>query len=208
MLIEYLKPGMRFFDIGTHFGYFTLLASSLVGEAGIVHSFEPTPSTFEILRANASTRRNVTAFNVAMYSSETTIPFRDYGLTHSAYNSAFRARASGEGELSFQALDVKATTVDAHADRTGVRPDFVKIDAESAEFAILQGMERTIATNKPIITVEVGDMDIDGVKPSSELIGYLEDRGYAAMEYADGVIRPHQRRERYEYDNILFAPRS
>jgi len=39
MILEYLKPGMTFFDIGAHFGYYTLLASFIVGEKGIVHSF-------------------------------------------------------------------------------------------------------------------------------------------------------------------------
>ena len=80
MVLEYLKPGMTFFDVGTHFGYFTLLASSTVGERGAVHSFEPTPSTFKVLRENVSGRANVRVFNVAMYSEEGQLPFNDYGL--------------------------------------------------------------------------------------------------------------------------------
>lgn len=31
IFLHYLKPGMTFFDIGAHFGYFTLLGSALVG---------------------------------------------------------------------------------------------------------------------------------------------------------------------------------
>ena len=43
MLLSHLKPEMTFIDVGAQLGYFTLLASWLVGESGHVHSFEPTP---------------------------------------------------------------------------------------------------------------------------------------------------------------------
>ena len=43
MIIELLEPRMIFFDIGAHFGYYTLMVSAIVGNKGQVHSFEPTP---------------------------------------------------------------------------------------------------------------------------------------------------------------------
>ena len=103
-------------------------------------------------------------------------------------------------------MTVRTTTIDRHTEETGVPPDFVKIDAESAEFAILQGMEKTIAAKRPIITVEVGDLDLEGVVPSKRLVQHLRDSGYRAMEYHEGSIREHQARDRYEYNNILFLP--
>ena len=52
--VDYLKPGMKFFDVGADFGYFSCLASHLVGAAGQVHSFEPdAQARFEILGENA-----------------------------------------------------------------------------------------------------------------------------------------------------------
>jgi len=101
---------------------------------------------------------------------------------------------------------VRTTTVDRHVESTGVRPTFIKIDAESAELAILEGMERTIAQVRPIISVEVGDVDIEGVADSKDLVKRLLDRGYRALEHSEGQIREHRVRERYEYDNILFIP--
>src|SRR4051812_764427 len=41
VLIDALKPGDTFIDVGAHIGYFTLLASSLVGPQGRIYSFEP-----------------------------------------------------------------------------------------------------------------------------------------------------------------------
>ena len=41
VLIETLRPGDLFIDVGAHIGYFTLLASTLAGPSGRVMSFEP-----------------------------------------------------------------------------------------------------------------------------------------------------------------------
>ena len=51
-LIEKLRPGDSFVDIGAHVGYYTILASLLVGADGHVVSFEPTPRTRTELSAN------------------------------------------------------------------------------------------------------------------------------------------------------------
>src|ERR1043165_1048267 len=64
-LLDLLKPGMVFFDVGAHFGYYSLLASRLVGGEGAVHAFEPTPSTFDVLRRNHATKAKQWARNVA-----------------------------------------------------------------------------------------------------------------------------------------------
>jgi predicted methyltransferase len=89
MIMKYLKHGMTFFDIGTHFGYYTLLASFLVSEEGQVHSFEPTPSTFEILKANVSNKNNVILNNKAVFSERRNIAMNDYGIKYSAFNSLY-----------------------------------------------------------------------------------------------------------------------
>ena len=59
-LLKNLRPGHTFCDVGAHFGYFTLLASQLVGENGRVIAFEASRSTFEILKKNTIQAANVT----------------------------------------------------------------------------------------------------------------------------------------------------
>jgi len=56
-MIEIMKPGMVFFDVGAHYGYYSLLGSELVGEKGVVYSFEPIKSTFNILKNNITAVR-------------------------------------------------------------------------------------------------------------------------------------------------------
>jgi SAM-dependent methyltransferase len=47
-----LGEGSVFVDVGANVGYYTLLASRLVGPGGAVYAVEPIPSTAAMLRAN------------------------------------------------------------------------------------------------------------------------------------------------------------
>src|SRR5262249_23077942 len=58
--LRLVQPGRVVVDIGMHLGYYTTLFACLVGDAGEVHSFEPTPSTREIAQHNVRRFRQVT----------------------------------------------------------------------------------------------------------------------------------------------------
>ena len=136
MILEYLKPRDTFFDIGAHFGYFTLLGSSIVGKTGEVHAYEPTPSTFTVLQSNVGGRNNVILNNCAVFSKKTTLSFNDYGIEYSAFNSFVNGRLDISNPQKFE---VQAISLDEYIYRKKIVPDFVKIDAECAEYEILRG---------------------------------------------------------------------
>ena len=210
MVQRCLKPGMTFLDVGAHIGYFTLFASWLVGGSGQVHSFEPTPSTFELLRVNTVRFSNVYLNQVAVTSESGTVTLNDYGPAFSGYNSLYQARMP-EAVLK----DVKSTkfeassiTIDEYVAQQNIFPDFVKIDAESSELSIIRGMEQTLWQFKPMISIEVGDMGIGGVIPCRDLVMNIVNKGYHAYEFNGCDVVMHQPKDLYEYDNILFLPKS
>lgn len=207
--IDILKPGMTFFDVGSHFGYFSLLARELVGPAGAVHAFDPTPSTFEMLRKNVGHLSNVTTINAAAFSTETTLQFTDFGVEFSAYNSISGGKLTGEQEAraKLHQVNVKAITIDGYIERTGVKPNVMKIDAEGAELEILKGMEKTLTVARPIVTLEVGDVGAaKGTKQSRTVVDHILARGYKPFEYKNGNRLPHSVLETYPYTNIVFFP--
>ena len=210
MVLRYLKPGMTFVDVGAHVGYFTLLGAWLVGESGHVHSFEPTPSTFEILKSNVNKGHNICLNQAAVTSEPGSATLNDFGPAYSGYNSMYRPRmASAElGRLKVTQFKTPAVSIDDYVARNDIVPNFVKIDAESAEFEILRGMEQTIGRYRPIISVEVGDMDIEGVISCRDLVTHVIDQGYQAYDFSGVEIVEHQLRDRYDYENILFLPNS
>ena len=63
-----LAPGMAFLDIGANVGLFSLVASQMVGEQGVVLAFEPSMSVFNDLVGNAALNglRNFFPFNLAI----------------------------------------------------------------------------------------------------------------------------------------------
>jgi FkbM family methyltransferase len=209
IVLNKLKPGMIFFDIGAHFGYFSLLASLVVGNGGQVHSFEPTLTSFNILKENISGKKNVFLNNCAVFSEKKTIFFNDYGLRYAAFNSLFTPRLP-QNELpgiKNKTYAVECIPIDSYVEANGVLPDFVKIDAESAEYQILQGMEKTIKKCSPMITVEVGDLT-QGVTLSRNIIEFLVSKDYQPYEYKEGRIELHVVKDGlYKYDNLLFLPR-
>ncbi|NEO91853.1 MAG: FkbM family methyltransferase [Moorea sp. SIO3G5] len=186
-MLNYLKPGMIFFDVGTHFGFFSMLGSHLVGKNGQVHSFEPTKSTFELLKENTKDKENIVLTNKAVWSDDATLSFNDYGIRNSAFNSVYTSRWIQKAK--FKTYDVKALSIDSYIRNTGLAPNFIKIDAESSEYKILKGMERTLTEIKPIVTIEVGDMGVEGAVSTRELITYMVDKGYQALEFKDGKIK-------------------
>lgn len=207
-LLAHLKAGNVFFDIGAHFGYFSLLASRIAGEQGQVHSFEPTCSTFDMLTLNTRALANVRTMNLAVWSTSRQLPFRDFGVEHSAFNSLFEPRLDEEARAKLipVSYDVQTISIDEYVAQTGAIPAFVKIDAESAEFEILRGMESVLRQYRPIVCIEVGDQDIAGAVPSRQLVTHMIERGYTPYEYLAGRIVEHTPRQTYKYENILFLP--
>lgn len=209
MVLEYLKPGMTFFDIGAHFGYFTLLSSVLVSNEGEVHSFEPTLSSFSTLKANVSNKNNVFINNCAVFSKRKIVFINDYGIKYSAFNSIYSGRLQQDvlSRLKPKRYEVETISIDEYAENNGTVPNFIKIDAESSEYEILLGMEETIAKFHPIISIEIGDIGVKGIPTSKGLINFLINKGYQSYEFKEGQISQHGlKNEQYRYDNILFLP--
>ena len=205
--IQYIKPGMTVIDIGAHYGYFSLLAARLANQNGQVYAFEPAKTTFDILSQNLNGFSKVHLLQKAVFSSSLSIVLRDYGPAWSSFNSFTDPRDFKAHGLAFKENIVDAVILDEFVKHQALRPEFIKIDAESAEMEILKGMEYILREIKPILSIEVGDeVSIENIPTSRSLIAYVEANGYQAFSF-DGVgfVR-HNLREQYAYDNIIFLP--
>ncbi len=207
MFIDVLRPGMTVYDVGSHFGYFSLLASEIVGPSGRVFAFEPTAGTFNVLQENAARRENISCLNMAAYRETGELTFLDQGLNQSALNFIVGQEQleSESASATAKLIKVPAVKLDEFAAERGY-PDFIKIDAEGAEAPILEGMTEIIRRVHPGIGLEMGDQVCQrtGNSPCRENIELLMDHGYEVFDYQGSQAKRHEIQGSYRYDNLFF----
>jgi FkbM family methyltransferase len=208
IFIKYLNEGDVFLDIGTHFGYYSMLGSHIVGERGSVHSFEPTLSTYLIAKSNLEGKKNVNINNVAAWSKADSLIIRDYGTQYSAFNSLLIAKLTDNisSKLKFKENKIEAISIDDYIKINKIFPTFVKIDAENAEYEILVGMEKTLQNIRPLISLEVGDVTAGDFKDSAASVNFLIAQNYKALEVKNGKLINHAPLKHYPHTNLLFIP--
>jgi FkbM family methyltransferase len=201
--LRLVRPGEVVVDIGMHLGYYTALFSLLVGETGQVHAFEPTPSTRQLAAKNVQHLGNVHVHPAAVWSTETTLPFQDFGWQWMAFNSVRPPRLAGAAPVS-RMIEVHTISLDQFRRTTDRKVSLVKIDAESAEQDILSGAIEFLDHDHPLVTLEVGDKP--GLPSSRSLVDFMSSRGYAAWEPTSGGFVRHEPQATYDYTNLVFAP--
>jgi FkbM family methyltransferase len=140
------------FDIGANVGFFTLLASCLVGPRGKVVAFEPVPRNVGMLRRHLELNgiENVEVRPVAV--SDIT----GVGRMKTWYSDLeWKLAPEGDIEVEIVALD------DLWSTGTLPRPDLVKMDIEGAEAAALTGARRLLAEAKPVFVLSAHGKEQD-----------------------------------------------
>lgn len=157
MVLRAVRQGDVVLDIGAHFGYFTLLCSHLVGASGCVASFEPTPSTFAVLRKNTAHEKNVMALNMAAGRQSGRLTISDFGLTYSAWNTlSGSSRMPGVLAEPKARVEVEVMKLDDWCQKESIRPTVVKIDAEHFEAEVIEGLYHTLTQFRPRVLMEAG----------------------------------------------------
>ena len=138
--IHHLRKGMVVVDVGAYVGYYSIMASTLVGPTGEVISIEPSEDCYRYLVRNAASRKNIIPLQVAIASTP--------GWARLVGDHPISGRGAAvpaeDGHIPCMPLDSLLA---------GRRVDMVKLDIEGGEPLALQGMEQTVATNPHIILI-------------------------------------------------------
>ena len=156
-MIREISKGDIYLDVGAHYGYFSLLASQLVGEKGAVISIEASPVTYRVLSKNAKKTKNISSYNYAVSDKEQKMTFFEFPNLYSEYNSLFIGQY--EGEEWFQKykpkeISIQAIKLDDFLKNQKIVPSFIKIDVEGAEYVVLKGTENHLAQHRTTIAME------------------------------------------------------
>lgn len=203
-LLRFLKDGDVVLDVGAHVGFYSMLMSTLVGDKGEVHSFEPTPWTFNILKHNTEKLGNVSLNNNAVSNKKENISFKDYGPGYGAYNTAHKSGSVLNKKANV--VHVETISLDDYCKEKNIKPIFIKLDAEGYEYSILNGMNYLLKEVRPLITLEVAGGE-GWSENCQKSIDYLLENKYKPYEMnIDGFISVHEIKKSYKYDNLLFIP--
>jgi len=176
---------MRFVDVGSHLGYEAMVATELVGEGGRVLALEPQLELAVHARKSLRGSSQARVLVAAAGHANGVMRFRQKERLLSAF--------SGGASLVDGGIETQVTqvTLDS-ALRSDERPvDFLKIDVEGGELAVLEGSVDVLREDRPLVVAEVGMAgEPQRATQLARLVAFLEPYGYAPFDFDyDGDAR-------------------
>ncbi|HUV88134.1 MAG TPA: FkbM family methyltransferase [Anaerolineae bacterium] len=195
LLRRILGSGDIFLDLGANVGYYSLIASQIVGPEGRVHAFEPIGQNARVLTRTIAENgiSNITVNEVAVGaeagSLDLFVPDGDIG------NSGWASIVPSERRP--RTITVEMVAIDDYLAAQSVdRVRLVKMDIEGGELNALRGMERLLRqADAPDLLCEVNPFLLEKLGLGAGSLGQLLDkRGYLLYEVGSSglkAIDPH-----------------
>jgi FkbM family methyltransferase len=182
-MIKNLEERSTFYDIGAHFGYFSLLASRLVGPNGKVVSFEASPVTFDLLHKNCGSNLNITIENKAVGDDKDKITFYEFPVLYSEFNSLEKNQYKNTEWIksnNAREVEIGCVSLDYYTESTGLKPDMIKIDVEGGEYTVLRHSAKVLEKYSPTVIMEFIPPK-DGIwenSPHFKAVLWMLEKGY------------------------------
>ncbi|MFX0135780.1 MAG: FkbM family methyltransferase [Candidatus Hodarchaeota archaeon] len=185
LFCQNISKGDIVVDIGAHIGWYSLLASLIVGKQGIIYAFEPEPRTFTILLLNIKLNdiKNIIPINKALSDSS---GYESLFLNlYNEYPSIYQMWPTSDGE----SILVETVTFNEYFKNKHI--DVIKIDAEGYEVKIFRGAEQILSRNpKLIIFSEFWPEGLRGAGTSpEEYIDLVSKHGFNIQIIKNGRLK-------------------
>ena len=182
VMAEYLKNGDTFVDIGGNIGWHSLVAASIVGPTGHIHTFEPLKN----LRDQFSESLNLSGFagRVTVY------PFGcsdKVEVAHLHLNPINIGGSSIFDERHTETININLITADSALEKTP-EVNLIKIDTEGYELEVLRGLKQTLLNKRPVLIIEYSPSFWSSDRPerSSEFFEILVSNNYICLDLENG----------------------
>ncbi len=172
------------FDIGAYDGETALTYSKYFNQCDIF-SFEPYKETYDVLEKNIKAYNNIKSFNIALGNNNGKSVFHvnNFLATNSLLPSSDEGiNIWGADKLETKKIiEVPMQTIDHFLQEEGINQiDILKMDAQGAEYLILEGAKESIAAGKiKIIYSELIVRPIyEGQKDLDEMLRIYRNLGF------------------------------
>ena len=173
-----VKSGDTVLDVGANIGYFSLLASRLVGDEGRVVSFEPSARALSKLTGHLCLNRcgNVTVCSQAMGDHIGTDKLN--WAPNSNIGGSTIARGIASQGYSEQ---IAIRRLDDVCNEMQIVPNFIKLDVEGFELFALRGAEETLQRHHPTVVCELTNQFLtDHGQSGADMLDFMRGLGYEA----------------------------
>jgi FkbM family methyltransferase len=200
-----LHAGDTAVDVGAHIGFFSMHMAAAVSASGRVYAFEPLASNADLLERSIvenefAGRVILTRAAAGAASGEGTLTFAEETLNS---GGAYLLRNGTRPLTGNVRRTVPMVALDDVPLRRPVR--FIKIDVEGAEPQVLQGAQRLLHEDRPVILSELHPAQLErasGVTPS-EFLSHVQRLGYCPRDLAGN---PLPQIEMSEIRTIVLTP--
>ena len=183
VISEVLRPGDCFVDCGANIGYFTFLASSIVGETGKVITIDPNPYCIERIRESKQIGEygniNIVEGAVGDCNGETLFNIADDPM-YSSLADLDKLSFAKTRDTIMCSLYMLDNLLNEWLENSGEKVRLLKLDVEGAEVDAIRGAYSSISAGRiEYIFVEMHEkqLNLRGQK-SEEFHEFLSHRGY------------------------------
>jgi FkbM family methyltransferase len=175
-----LVRGDTFIDVGANIGYYTLIASQIVGTEGRIFAFEPEPHNFARLQQNVDLNRASNVIPVPFAVSDRSGSVSLYVPKGQPGQSQLLQFDQNESEMRVNAiaLDDYFRQFDSNS-----KISLIKMDIEGAEVLALRGMKALVRSNPTVrLIAEVFPEKMKNLGGSAdEFLAELRELGFRCL---------------------------
>lgn len=202
--IELVKDSRVIFDIGANTGVYALAARSLNQEAKI-YAFEPVKRVFEKLE------RNFRLNNFDIYCSDFAASNED-GIaviydTESEHTYSVTVNKNLQNpDVCVIPTEIKTIRLDTFIEQNELEKiDLIKLDVETFEGEVLEGMGKYLALFKPILLIEILNDEV-----GQKVENLIKGNGYLYFNIDDinQTIRQTDKLTKSDYFNYLLCDKA
>jgi len=178
LLLDFLRPGDCFVDVGANIGTHSICASVKFDQNLRVFAFEPHPIVYQYLMSNIALNRlsNIDAYNIALGAEEGEAKLQEDRTDDTSW---INPQASAIG------YTVPVKPLDSLCLDTMGRVTTIKIDVEGYELYVLQGAKQFLSKGH-FLCLEMGDRHSERVGYAArELMSFLEREGWRLFRTPD-----------------------
>ena len=173
ILKKIIHSGDTIMDIGAGIGILTLFFRKLVGDAGMIYSFEPNSTAFSILNKNIKENAltNIQIENKAVSDTNSKVSF----ILNNSITGSRISRNDKDG-ISVDSISIDKYSIDNKIKKI----NFIKIDTEGYDLMVLKGMTEIIESNpelKIMVEYHTELLQEAGIDPK-DLIKFLQQQNF------------------------------